>query len=260
MGRVTPTGDEPVPLLQSQGVPSGSNKWATTGDIAALGAGGGVQIVIADFSAAEILAGLFTGLEVVPAPGAGFFLNPFWFSAQYTFVTRPYFTGGEKLYYDGVIAGLIDSLTVMNTFVQSIFANGGNVQEAHGNFVISDIENKAIVFNSQDGFDPATVGLIVTSSLGSNTGAGYAPGDTFNIIAAQGPDNTIFTVDTVDGGGAVLTYHISTQGDSGYQTGADFNANTLTGGGVGLLINIDSIIPGDGTLRVTVQYQVVAIL
>jgi large repetitive protein len=67
----------------------------------------------------------------------------------------------------------------------------------------------------------------------NNGGLDYAPGDTFAIEAPVGGygSGAIGTVDTVNGSGTILTYHISTAG-SGYTTGT-CNSTTLTGVGFG---------------------------
>jgi hypothetical protein len=83
------------------------------------------------------------------------------------------------------------------------------------------------------------VGPIATSSLGSSGGSGYAPGDTG--FLDQGNGDATYVVDTVDGGGAVLTFHLDNAG-TGYFVTPDDTTEVSTGGGDGgFLVNIDSV-------------------
>ena len=89
-------------------------------------------------------------------------------------------------------------------------------------------------------FLTATGGAIATKSLG-NGGAGYAVNDTGVVLGAAGTQAT-YTVNTVDGDGAVLTFTLATAGTgylaangcqtapAGAQPGAgyDFTLNILT--------------------------------
>ncbi len=101
-----------------------------------------------------------------------------------------------------------------------------------------------------------TTGPIETTSIGTNAGAGYAPGDTGTVgdnVTGDGSGAT-YVVDTVDGGGAVLTFAITAPG-TGYTPGADAGGLTPTsGGGDGnQSINIDSVdLTNPGSLVVDV--------
>lgn len=80
------------------------------------------------------------------------------------------------------------------------------------------------------------VGTIETSSLNAG-GSGYTANDVLTVVQAGGSSGTL-TVDTVDGSGVVLTYHITTKG-SGYQVA---NGLAVTGGtGTNFLVNILTI-------------------
>lgn len=93
--------------------------------------------------------------------------------------------------------------------------------------------------------DPAAVGPIATTSLAAG-GAGYAPGDTFEINWwGSIPPDAIGVVDTVDGGGAVVTYHLTNNGLD-QDPFADVSTIVLTGGGDGnLAINVLTVVPND---------------
>lgn len=92
---------------------------------------------------------------------------------------------------------------------------------------------------------PPTLGVIDGLSIVS-PGTGWIAGGLF-IIINNGTDwNAYGTIDTVDGGGAVLTFHLDVFG-SGYVVGTG-DGNPLGGpGGSGLVFNIDSVItvPGE---------------
>lgn len=85
---------------------------------------------------------------------------------------------------------------------------------------------------------------IVTSSQ-TFPGTLYAPGDTGNINQNDGNPAgetlAVYVVDTVDGGGGVLTYHLSASGCA-YQTSLSVTTTPLTGSGDGVFtVSIDSV-------------------
>jgi len=98
-------------------------------------------------------------------------------------------------------------------------------------------------------------GLIATTTLGSG-GTGYATTNTFNLDGA-GDTNAQGVVDTVDGGGAVLTYHLTAIGTC-YPVQNGITTTATSGGGSGLTINVTALTPqGDGESWVTVDYRVI---
>jgi hypothetical protein len=95
-------------------------------------------------------------------------------------------------------------------------------------------------------------GIVATTSLGSG-GTGYAPGDTFQTNG----DDGVYTVDTVDGGGAILTYTMTTPSTGIFDdTPGPYNTTTLTGVGADATISFDSFVPGNGTITVVTEYAV----
>lgn|GEM_PF-6374732 len=105
------------------------------------------------------------------------------------------------------------------------------------------------------------VGAIAVTSLNAG-GAGYAPGDLVWIWT--GDHNAHVAIDTVGGGGAVLTYHLVSGDGTGYAVAIGDPTQTDTGVGVGFTINIlavdtypasaaavtISILPGHGLLPI----------
>lgn len=101
---------------------------------------------------------------------------------------------------------------------------------------------------------PGDTGPIVTSSLGAG-GSGYTVGDIGWIIGASG--DATYTVLSVDGGGAVLTF--STTGGRAYSVASGVATSTSTGTGDGAFtINVDSIMPG-GDVRVWGGYGTITL-
>jgi len=84
---------------------------------------------------------------------------------------------------------------------------------------------------------PAAPGVIVTTTLNAG-GAGYIAGDTGTINGGNGEAQ--YTVLTVDGGGAVLTYILTTPGLN-YTTGTAVDTTATSGSGTGFKVDITVI-------------------
>lgn len=117
-----------------------------------------------------------------------------------------------------------------------------------------------VVANNTD--DYADYGAVLTSGITSgNAGSGYASGDTGTIGGSYGA-GAAYHVDTVSGGGAVATYHLTANG-FGYKVGVTGNA-TATGGaqagsGTGFQVDINSVTPGNGSGFITITYKLVTL-
>lgn len=106
----------------------------------------------------------------------------------------------------------------------------------------------ATLTTSQD----SPLGPIAASNVDvAGAGSGYAPGDTGTIQG--GATDAAYVVDTVDGGGGVLTYHLTDDG-TGWGVGDGYLTTVTTGGGDGALtIDVTEITPtGTGFLIVDV--------
>jgi len=114
---------------------------------------------------------------------------------------------------------------------------------------------------------PSTGGPITSSSIATK-GSGYAAGDT-GALSQSGSDNdALYVVDSVDGGGGILTYHLVSGGSLYRQTNGLFfmvahgvNGGSQPGTGTGFSLNVLSVGPsnpksGDGTMKVSVDYTV----
>lgn len=84
-----------------------------------------------------------------------------------------------------------------------------------------------------------TDGVNTVSITGGNAGSGYAPTD-FVQLSGAGDSNALFTIDTVGGGGTVLTGHISSIG-SGYSVASGVTTTAQSGIGTGLELDILTI-------------------
>lgn len=240
-------GSEQVAVVQS-----GTTKRTTAPAIAGLAV---VWSPPLDISTSDILTSGSQDIDLVPAPGAGLVNQVIGHWAVYTFNTKPFVGVASLETFIGYAGMTSDDYQVtlgdMLTKSASQFSSGLAAQETNIYYALSDCENKAITLASTE--DP-TAGAILTSSLGAG-GSGYAPGDVGNV----GPSySAIYEVDTVDGGGAVLTYHLTDNG-SGYVVGSHATVVDTGGGDGAFTINVDSASEGDGTLRVSVGYRTVAI-
>lgn len=216
-------------------------------------------------SSADILA-LSPGTKVVvPAPGAGKIIIVLGMAFSFHFGTVAY-SGpfGDTLtpsYNDGVPTNLLELdlqnastgiVGLVTAALSQLAYKGGQVIEPLA--ALSAAANTAVILTGS-GYN---FGPIVTSTLGAG-GAGYAANDTGTITTGSG--NATYKVLTVGGGGAVLTYQITAPGTK-YATAN--GVATATGGaqpgvGVGFTVNITAVTLGDGTLKVTTYYQVLAV-
>lgn len=206
-----------------------------------------VTVTVA-LDAADILTLHSIPVALIAAPGAGKYIRVVSLDIPYTFNTERFYADTIQVRYGSghVITGSYPLLDATESYVFHEFV-GLRAD-------LADVENQPVAITSTQ--EAAGFGLILTTSLGSSGGADYAPGDTFDINSFLNLPQA-GTVDTVDGGGSVLTYHL------GAPTGVFFANNdsptTATSGiGTGLLIDIDSVTPiGDGSAEVIAVYEIV---
>jgi hypothetical protein len=121
---------------------------------------------------------------------------------------------------------------------------------------VEQIAGKGLVVFTEAPTGPTT-GIILTSSKDAG-GSNYQVGDTGFLDG--GGVSAYYEVDTVDGGGAVLTYHLTNSGtgytEANFETIAD---GSQPGIGTGFTVDVDSItsLNGDGSASLTVFYSVV---
>jgi hypothetical protein len=125
-------------------------------------------------------------------------------------------------------------------------------------FPYTSIANQPLVI-SNNLEDYVKYGAILTGSItAAHAGTGYVIGDTGTVGGSYGTGAT-YVVDTVGGGGAVATYHLTANGKQ-YKTGITGNA-TATGGsqpgvGTGFQIDVNSVTPGNGSGEIMILYMV----
>ena len=209
-------------------------------------------------TSAQILALTTTTITLVAAPGAGKVIIPLQIASVFTFGTLPYlsadggslgiqYAGGTYQNINGSVPGVIGALAD-TLYYSAAFLNTPQA-------ILPGADNVAMTIKANLSI---ASGPIVTTTLGAG-GLGYAVNDTGTILVQSG--DATYKVLTVGAGGAVLTYQITGAGTSYDVQNA---AATMTGGaqpgvGVGFTVNITAVNHGDGTLKVTTYYQVLAV-
>lgn len=221
------------------------------------GAGGLVQTASVSLTAADVLDLNSTPVEIVAAPGAGKAISVMKAAGISTFVSQRYAHDPNG----------------SNTLMRLRWGSSSDTDEAwvdlygaiHSAFSAMSDNVNATFLSSEDisGYDNQALSLVSSQSLGfgpiatsslNDGGTGYAPGDTGTVDGAGSADAT-YVVDTVDGGGAILTYHLDAAG-AAYAPAAGVTASATSGGGSGFALDIATVVPGDGTLKITVYYVV----
>lgn len=220
-----------------------------------------VQAVLsktAQLTAADLLALGTTPFQLVPAPGAGMIVGLQEIAFIYHFGTKAFTAdaGPVSVHYAGdATVELIDAAGIVSGLVgaQSSFLFKSAFMSAAAAILPGD-DNRAVVI----GGISLNAGPIVTATLGAG-GAGYAANDTGTITTGNG--DATYRVLTVGGGGAVLTFSITAPG-TGYTVGngqATSPGGAQPGVGAGFTVNITAVQKGDGTLKVTTYYSIIAV-
>lgn len=208
----------------------------------------GLQFVTRHVTAAE-LRDLFTSpITLLAAPGAGKIIVPWLLSGQYTFGTAVYdAVGGDdiKLGAHGIWNAVLSKIVLGREQSEDTYAFA--VVDGNSTFNSTAIANQPLVWSSDNNW---IRGLITAATLAAG-GSGYAPGDT---VFVETDEIAILTIDTVSGGGAVTTFHISTPGFSlvGIQ-----DTSNIVGTGTGFTVNVTAVALGDGTLDLVLAYLIV---
>lgn len=213
---------------------------------------------------AAALATLFSApTTLIPAPGANRAITVLGITWETVPGSTLYNAVDGGLYYAGLVVtgNRIDA----SLGVLLMTSGGGFTPEVitgltsfHVPVATASLVNKAVIV-SMPLANPERFGPIVTSSL-ANGGAGYVIGDTGTLDVQDVGAPAAYVVDTVGGGGTVLTYHLTAVG-AAYST-AENPVTTVAGGsqpgiGTGLTLNITAISPADGDLYVTAFYETI---
>lgn len=207
---------------------------------------------------AQLLALVTTPITLVPAPGAGRIVSVFGIDVLFKFGTIQYqvATGSIAFQYaDAAHSAVVSALSA-----DPVVGAASSFSYLPGTLttpiaISPGADNTAVVIPAGPAYN---AGPIVTATLGAG-GAGYAIGDTGEID--DGGFDATYVVDTVDGAGAVLTFHLTATGSRYTVTNG---APTAVGGaqpgvGVGFTVNITAIRAGDGTLKVVTYYQIIPV-
>lgn len=207
-----------------------------------------------------------TPVEVLPAQGAGFAIVPVsvqfvffpgtqWYGAYNASGQLGLSLGGTWDIADPPYGGATPTTAPSSTPFQLGFP-----------LSFAGLDNADLKINST--LDPITFGAAASVSI-FNGGTGYAPGDTGAILDVVGDggesDEVTYTVDTVDGGGAILTFTVNSydgsggHGGGGYQAGQQYNddPSEASGSGTGAVWTVNTITPGNGTCLVVTDYNLV---
>jgi hypothetical protein len=235
------------------------------------GAGGGfpndVQKATVTIDAADLLNMDTVPVFLLAAPGAGKVIIPIHTTLECIAGSQPYsqIEGSPYVWFVyGSAPQASGAAGYLNVSAQTDFSQTSN-----------QITFGAAAWNAEGGVSPSAGaanqpiyaelsqaindGPISASTLGAG-GSGYAPGDT-GIINGSSDNTATYVIDTVDGGGAVLTYHLTSGGTLnlyGLATGvATATGGAQPGGGDGTFtVNITGVTTGNGSLILTLWYTI----
>lgn len=225
------------------------------------GGSGGSLTASAVLDSAQITTLFSAPTLIIPPPGAGKLIVPGYWVCQFVPGADAILnsSGGAlqpALFYDdgnppGDANNASDNGALPTDATPSLFATLGASSDSAVATVVAS--GNGVVFGNRSA-DPTRSGPIFGAVLLAG-GVGYAPGDTGTFTSIAGTGGT-YTVDTVDGGGAVLTFTVTADGD-GY-TVDDAGTAVTTGGGDGNFAVTVSL-ANDGQLFVDVTYTIVAL-
>lgn len=224
---------------------------STSGAVAGLGA----QYRLTTIGPADVLTLHSVPVELVPAPGAGKVIVPVWA------------TGEWEAGVDGVSEPIRPTIqwessglgwTALQTLQDENSAPVSTLATATKESVFATrVGVDGLAMQIKIGDNPDPLGAIVTSSV-FDGGADYVAHDTGTIDGNVYGSPATYEVLTVDGLGAVLTYTVTLAGE-GYAEG-QVSDTTPDGGqpgiGTGFKVTVDTVPPFDGTLYVTLYYNI----
>lgn len=238
-----------------------------------------------DLSAADIATLHSVPIETVVEQGAGKAIVPVEATFHYKAGSEPFATNPNYLRLAAIsfVLGEVDTVQRALESVSDVLKAGLHqttdtvtLFAPLSGFEPAEYANLPLYFvaDPESGpADPGLTGSILTSSV-SDGGADYAEDDEitlnglppgFATFPAAGGVPAVLVVDTVDGLGAVLTYHMTNAGtryalgDAG--ASVDITEGSTTGAGSGFILAVETITPlSDGTGRISGLYRVVDLL
>ncbi len=195
---------------------------------------------------------------VVPALSTDKKIVPIFMCAEFLYdgfpmVSTGMFGAGRiDLKPDGAIWSYLGSgIQPINLFSGSPADSVGATSGAYTSGELSsDVNGKSLVVLSS-ALITASSGPIIAINPQSGTGLGYAIGDTGH-ISQTGNTSATYVIDSVNGGGGVLTFHLDFGGNN-YSTGIGVSTTVSSGAGDGLFL-ADIISVGAGRLKIDLLY------
>lgn len=249
----------------AEGVPSGTYAQGQTlggagmseEDLpAALADLGVVQTAVVDLDSEQIATGNSSPIEVIPAPGPGKVILYGGAVAASDGGAIPYPNSSStdgNFFYDGSDVILNDPVLLIANGLDDVLTGPATPVSFTTDLLLADAVDKALVFTL--GNDNPNGAVATINPVPDVGGSGYAPGDQFLI----GPLNAIGEVDTVDGGGAVLTWHLVSGGFDQSPGAGQATAKLGGGGDDALTVTVLTITPATGTARLWIKYQILTL-
>ena len=254
----TPVSLAPLPTgpIGPQGPPGIPGPPGATGNAAEFS-------ITVDIPSATVYNGLYDRtlaqpiyLELVPTQGANIITFPVMIAINYHYAAVPYATNAGNFVISWgppIIPIPVSFYTIANAMLEAtedevqIFPDqiGNVLLTAYGAIGAAD---KPLTLS----FDQPIDGAAILTAFVQDAGTGYVIGDTGTIDG--GDNNATYVIDTVGGGGEVLTFTV-TFGGTAYVTTGSNPTTTVTGVGTGLTLNIYSALDVSGTLRVTTFFR-----
>lgn len=239
------------PTTTTQSVGDNSTKVATTAFVLANG-GGTIQSITIALTANQINHLFSVPVTLVPAPGAGKLINPLQATALFKANTLRFGKAGATIATGYGSCATIAPYDLAAFVIQAV--STVEVDQTAGAYSkpSAALDNQPLVACGLVS-DFVSGGAVATSNLhAGGGGTGYAPGDTggFNDCTA------LYTIDTVGGGGDVLTYHLT---NTGYECPIISNEGTFTNDGTGdgnFTVDIATVNPGNGSGTITILYTI----
>lgn len=213
--------------------------------------------------------------EIIAAPGAGKKISVIHCEVEWVPGVAPYLLPRLGCFYDDGIPTSSDNQTgamlpsidtsSLPYLAQSVWA----ISVPTRTITRTTFENHAIILTGDmdDGFgaDPIHDGQIVTvSPTPAVGGSGYEVGDTGVVVGAGSSSNwATYVVDSVDGDGVVLTFHLTSLGTGGYDTvepAPTLRTGSQPGSGdEAFAITVTEVHAPDSDLYVNVLYRVLTL-
>lgn len=214
-----------------------------------------IETAITSFDSAAILAMSEGGSipNIVDAPGSGKSLFILGCVFEYTFGTHPFPSINLGVWLGPDFFAIASPGAVFTFDRASQVYNLPIITPALYNPSSTLINAPLRIYNDYI----LTSGQIVSSVLNSG-GADYVPGDTVTVNSDTSA-TAVITVNTVDGGGAVLTYTLTVSDYADYLVADNVATTATTGIGTGFTIDITEIAQGDGSLTVITYYTTVTL-